>query len=79
MIIALLGCGAYGMPLAAHIKQCGKQAIYVGGVLQMIFGIRGKRWDSIPEAASLYNDYWIQSNKADVPKDAVMVEEGCYW
>ena len=45
----------------------------------MIFGIRGKRWDSIPEAASLYNDYWIQSNKADVPKDAVMVEEGCYW
>lgn len=77
--IALLGCGAYGMPLAAYIKQCGKQAIYVGGVLQMIFGIRGKRWDSIPEAASLYNDYWISIDKKDVPTNAEIVEGGCYW
>lgn len=77
--IALLGCGAYGMPLAAYIKQCGKQAIYVGGVLQMIFGIRGKRWDSIPEAASLYNKYWVSPNKTSVPKGAEIVEDGCYW
>ena len=27
--IALLGCGAYGVPLAAHIKQNGKEAVYV--------------------------------------------------
>ena len=26
--IALIGCGAYGMPLAAHIKRSGKQAIH---------------------------------------------------
>ena len=30
--VALLGCGAYGMPLALHAKQHGMSAIYVGGV-----------------------------------------------
>lgn len=41
--IALLGCGAYGLPLAAYIKQLGKQAIYVGGSLQLMFGIRQRK------------------------------------
>ena len=39
--IALIGCGAYGFPLAAHAKRMGKQAIHMGGSLQLLFGIRG--------------------------------------
>jgi hypothetical protein len=35
--IALIGCGAYGLPLAAHVKSVGKQAIHVGGGLQLFF------------------------------------------
>jgi hypothetical protein len=77
--IALLGCGAYGMPLAAKIKEQGKQAIYMGGVLQMLFGIRGKRWDAIPGAASLYNNDWISPPVESIPRNAVIVEKGCYW
>lgn len=42
--IAILGCGAYGFPLAAHIKRSGKKAIHLGGVSQLLFGITGKRW-----------------------------------
>ncbi len=42
--IAILGCGAYGMPLAAYIKRLGKQAVHMGGVTQLLFGILGKRW-----------------------------------
>ncbi len=77
--IALLGCGAYGMPLSARIKRMGKVAIYMGGVLQMLFGIKGKRWDTIPEAAALYNEYWRYPEEKFVPRQADRVEEGCYW
>ncbi|MGG6498696.1 UNVERIFIED_CONTAM: hypothetical protein NY603_37795, partial [Bacteroidetes bacterium 56_B9] len=35
--ICLLGCGAYGLPLAAHIKRTGKKAIHMGGSLQLLF------------------------------------------
>ena len=47
--IVLLGCGAYGFPLAAHCKRMGKQAIHLGGVLQLLFGIKGKRWETVSE------------------------------
>ena len=39
--VCLLGCGAYGMPLAAHVKRSGKKAVHLGGSLQLLFGIRG--------------------------------------
>lgn len=39
--VALVGAGAYGMPLSAYCKKIGKQAIYMGGGLQILFGIRG--------------------------------------
>ncbi len=77
--IAILGCGAYGMPLAARIKQMGKQAIYMGGVTQMLFGIRGKRWDAVAEAAGLYNEHWVSPDAALKPKQSDSVEGGCYW
>ncbi|MBC3795424.1 hypothetical protein [Spirosoma utsteinense] len=44
--IAIIGCGAYGMPLAAHVKDTGKQAIHMGGETQIMFGIKGKRWEN---------------------------------
>lgn len=43
--ICLLGCGAYGLPLAAHVKRQGKQALHIGGGLQLLFGIKGRRWE----------------------------------
>ena len=46
--IALIGCGAYGFPLASMIKQDGKIAVHMGGSLQLLFGIKGARWDQIP-------------------------------
>ena len=39
--IALIGCGAYGMPLAVRLKQAGKQAVHIGGSLQLLSGIIG--------------------------------------
>lgn len=39
---AIIGCGAYGMPLAAQIKNAGRQAIHLGGAVQLLFGIKGE-------------------------------------
>ena len=38
--IALIGCGAYGFPLAAFVKGIGKKAVHIGGPLQLFFGIK---------------------------------------
>lgn len=83
--VAILGCGAYGFPLACSIKRAGKQAIHMGGSLQILFGIMGKRWDGSrfggkmrEDVAKFYNDSWIYPIE-DRPADASKVEYGPYW
>lgn len=79
--IALIGCGAYGFPLASNIKNMGKIAIHCGGALQLLFGIKGKRWEieqkSIGDA--LFNEYWVYPNQEETIQNASKIEGGCYW
>ncbi len=77
--IAIIGCGAYGFPLAAHIKRLGKKAVHLGGATQILFGIKGKRWDDHPLISQLYNDYWIRPGAQEHVAGADSVESGCYW
>lgn len=80
--IAILGCGAYGMPLAAKLKKAGKQAIHMGGVTQIFFGIKGKRWEETPVydyIKQLMNEEWIYPLETEKPKLADSVEQSCYW
>ena len=77
--VALLGCGAYGFPLAAMLKKEGKCAIHMGGVTQILFGIKGKRWDNDPIASKLYNEYWVRPDQSEIPARSRVVEDGCYW
>lgn len=77
--VALLGCGAYGLPLGAAIKRSGRQAIHLGGALQVLFGIRGRRWERMPSIAALMNDHWIRPSKQETPVSASSVDGGCYW
>jgi hypothetical protein len=77
--VALLGCGAYGLPLGAAIKESGRQAIHLGGALQVLFGIRGRRWEQMPAIAALMNPSWIRPSQAETPVSAAFVDEGCYW
>lgn len=78
--IALVGCGAYGFPLAAHIRKTGRQAIHFGGSLQILFGIKGRRWDElVPEVVAMYNDYWNYPLDSETPKGHEGVEGGTYW
>jgi hypothetical protein len=83
--IALIGCGAYGFPLAAHAKRTGHKAVHLGGALQLLFGIKGKRWDNInynPEynyKDGLFNDFWIYPDSKTKPNNSQQVEGECYW
>ena len=78
--IALIGCGAYGMCLAAHVKRMGKQAVHLAGWTQMLFGVYGSRWlNDQPQYSKLINDYWIRPLNSEKPKGLEKVENGCYW
>lgn len=81
--IALVSCGGYGAPLSYYIKkQLNKTVIYVGGGLQLLFGVMGKRWEN--------NDMWkkiIKENESnfirpsgdEIINNINRVENGCFW
>ena len=77
--VALVGCGAAGIPLAVHSKRLGKIGIHSGGPTQLLFGIRGGRWDNRPEFQSLFNDHWIRPRPDETPEEAATVDHGGYW
>lgn len=77
--VALVAAGAYGLPLSFYMKQLGKKVIHIGGPLQLLFGIKGKRWESIPSMRKLFNNYWIHPCKEDRIKNLHFAENGAYW
>lgn len=92
---AIIGCGAYGLPLAAHVKRLGKKAIHIGGGAQLLFGIKGKRWTDVYPAMGVWkyrpgveinidyrgemNEHWTNPLVEDTPRQAHVLENACYW
>jgi hypothetical protein len=77
--IALIGCGAYGLPLASYVKNIGKKSVHLGGATQMLFGIKGKRWENEYELNHLFNKFWVRPSLDEIPNNAKQIEKGCYW
>lgn len=79
--IALLSCGGYGLPLCNFIyEKMNKSAIYMGGSLQLLFGVYGKRWEKHDIIGKLIkNGNWIRPSQEEKPKNYEKVEGGCYW
>lgn len=77
--IAIIGCGAYGFPLAAYVKQMGKKAVHLGGAVQYLFGIRSRGMESSSECVKLVNDFWVRPSEEETPKNYELVENGLYW
>ena len=77
--IAILGCGAYGHMLCHKIDtELKKDAIYVGGSIQTLFGIISSREKE--HGKIKYNDYWITEIPVEYrPKNYKLIENGCYW
>jgi len=81
--VALCSCGGYGNPLLNRLYTMGKSAIYVGGVLQMYFGVYGTRWENErPLIMKHYvegNNAWVRPEDCDKPAGFEKIEGGCYW
>ena len=81
--IALVSCGGYGLPLCNFIKtSMNKSAIYVGGGLQLLFGVIGNRWLSHPTILKIINENqtkFIRPSDNEIVKNVGIVEGGCYW
>lgn len=83
--ICIIGCGAYGFLLAAHCKRSGKKAIHLGGATQLLFGIKGKRWEDPnygfngTSYSSFITPYWVRPSTEETPIQSEAIEGGCYW
>lgn len=77
--VALVGTGGASIPLTIHAKRQGKIGIHVGGALQILFGIRGARWDNIQEFHRFFNEHWVRPSGDEVPPNKELTEGGCYW
>jgi hypothetical protein len=81
--VALLSCGGYGMPLCNFIKNdLKKSAIYVGGGLQLLFGVIGQRWLTHPTILEIIKENdtkFIRPSGDEIVNNNGSVERGCYW
>jgi hypothetical protein len=77
--VAIIGAGAYGLPLAAYVKSLGKKAIHMGGATQILFGIKGRRWEEREEFRHFFNQYWTAPSDSERTNGAEKVDSACYW
>ena len=83
--ITFMGCGCYGLPLAHHIyTKMNKSCLYLGGIIQLLFAIRGRRWEIRSKYSTHFlfkklNNYWIYPAEHEKPFNYKNVEDGCYW
>lgn len=77
--IALIGCGGLGMAIGCELKKRGVIAIVLGGALQVLFGIKGNRWEKHDVISHFWNDAWVYPRQDETPGGAWNIEGGCYW
>ena len=76
---AIVGAGAWSIPLVAHAKSLGAWAIHLGGVTQILFGLRGRRWERNPRIMAFCNEAWVRPSASETPQQVQAIEGGCYW
>ena len=78
--VASVGCGGLSLILCDFIKKnMVKPCIHLGGGNQLLFGIKGKRWDDHEILSKFYNEYWVRPLEHETPINRNLVEGGCYW
>jgi hypothetical protein len=78
--VYLIGAGAWSLPLCAFVRnELRRPAIHLGGALQILFGVRGKRWESHPVIGRFFNKNWIRPLPHETPRRQWMNDGGAYW
>lgn len=76
---AIVGCGAYGLPIGAFVRDLGKPCIHMGGATQILFGVTGARWRESATFRALETPAWSNPLESERPANWRKVEDGCYW
>lgn len=77
--IAIIGAGSFGLPLSHQIKLQKRKAINLGGSVQLLFGIAGRRWEAMPNFSKFFGEGWVRPLPEETPKNAHLREGGIYW
>jgi hypothetical protein len=78
--VALIAAAGLAVPIAAHVKRLGKVAIDVGGHLQVVFGILGRRWRRWSDWQERYvTEAWIDMPERYRPEETGVCDDGAYW
>jgi hypothetical protein len=77
--VAIIGAGWFGFPLAAEVKRLGRVGIHLGGATQLLFGIRGKRWED--QDFKFFNESWSRPVPSETPPNfrGKTLDFGAYW
>lgn len=76
--VVIIGCGGLGMVIASRLKAAGKICIVMGGATQVLFGIKGRRWED-HQISGFWTSEWVGPSASETPAGASEVERGCYW
>ena len=74
--VAFVGAGAWSIPIVSDIKTQGKVGIHMGGGLQILFGVIGKRWAEREDFKDFFNQHWITPLDEDIPPLVKMYRSG---
>jgi len=78
--VCLVGAGAWSLPLCSFVRESlARPAIHLGGALQILFGVQGKRWEGRPPIGDFFNDKWIRPLPHETPKGSWKNDGGAYW
>lgn len=78
--VALIAAAGLAIPIASHVKNMGKIGIDLGGHLQVLFGVLGKRWREREDYRTQYiNEHWMDMPIKYKPKETDVCDSGAYW
>jgi hypothetical protein len=78
--VALIAAGGLGIPLASQAKQLGKIGLSLGGHLQVLFGVIGRRWREREDWVRNYvNPSWIDMPDTRADWAVSGADGGAYW
>jgi hypothetical protein len=78
--VCLIGAGAWSLPLAAFVtRRLRRTAVHLGGATQILFGLRGRRWDSADVGRRFYNAAWTRPLPEERPEHTWKSEWSAYW
>jgi len=79
--LALIAGSSLGIPIAAAIRAMNRSAIALGGALQVLFGVGGRRWWNDPHWRQHHiTSAWISVPPEQIPQVAgAYVDGGAYW